>query len=77
MSSPSTPRPGETLFCEVVQQRRVLAFAAAHDRREYLEPGAVGEVAQAVDDLLGALAGDDRPQLGQWGWPIRAYSSRR
>ena len=41
---------------EVLQQRVVLALAAAHDRREHLEPGALGQQQDAVDDLLRGLA---------------------
>ena len=60
-------RPREALLGEVVEERRVLALATAHDRSENLEPGALGQVAQAVDDLLGALAGDQPAAVGAVG----------
>ena len=56
--------PGVALFGEVVEQGRVLALAPAHDRSEHLEAGALGQVAQAVDDLLRALAGDEPAAVG-------------
>ena len=58
------PRPREALLCQVVEERRVLALAAPHDRSKNLEPGAFGQVAQAIDDLLGALASDQAAAVG-------------
>ena len=55
--------PGEALLGELVEQALVLALAAAHDRREHLEAGALGQLQHAVDDLLRRLAGDDPPAL--------------
>ncbi len=43
---------------QLLEQRGVLALAAAHDRREHLEAGAGGELVDLVDDLLGGLGGD-------------------
>jgi hypothetical protein len=50
--------PRETLGLELGEQVDVLALAALDDRREHLEPGAVGQLQQPVDDLLWALPGD-------------------
>ena len=50
--------PGEALGGEVGEQRVVGALAAPHDRRQHLEAGALGQLEDAVDDLLGRLAGD-------------------
>ena len=52
--------PGVALGGEVGQHRRVVALAAPDHRRQHLEAGALGELEDAVDDLLGRLAGDDR-----------------
>ena len=52
------PGAGEALPGELVEQAVVLALAAAHDRREHLEAGALGQLEHAVDDLLGRLARD-------------------
>ena len=49
-------RPHVALPRQVGEQRVVLALAAAHDRREHLEPRALGQLEDAVDDLLGRLA---------------------
>ena len=46
----------EALPGEVLEQRVVLALAAAHDRRQHLEAGALGQQQDAVDDLLRRLA---------------------
>ena len=54
------PGPGEALGLQVAEQVGVLALAAAHHRREHLEPGALVELEDAVDDLLRRLA-RDRP----------------
>ena len=53
------PGAREALPRELVEQRVVLALAAAHHRREHLEPGAVGQLQHPVDDLLRRLAGDE------------------
>ncbi len=50
------PDPGEALLGQVVEQRAVLALAAAHDRGHHLEPGPLGQLEDPVDDLLGGLA---------------------
>ena len=54
------PGAGEALARELLEQALVLTLAAAHDRCEHLEPGALGELEHAVDDLLRRLA-RDRP----------------
>jgi len=59
--------PRVALLGEVVEQGRVLALAAAHHRGENVKPGALGQVAQAVDDLLGALARDEPAAVGAMG----------
>ena len=56
--------PREALRREVGEQRLVRALAAAHHRREHLEPGALGQLEHAVDDLLRRLARDLRAALG-------------
>ena len=53
------PRPRETLPGELVEQRVVLALAAAHDRRQHLEPRAFLQLQHPVDDLLRGLARDE------------------
>ena len=53
------PRPREPLARELVEQRVVLALAAAHDRREHLEPRAFLQLQHPVDDLLRGLARDE------------------
>ena len=50
------PGPDVALPGEVLEQRVVLALAAAHDRRQHLEAGALGQLQDAVDDLLRRLA---------------------
>ena len=52
--------PGEALRGQVGQQRVVGALAAADDRRQDLEAGALRELEDPVDDLLGRLTGDHR-----------------
>ena len=52
------PDPGEALDLQVGEQVDVLALALADDRREHLEPGALGHLEDAVDDLLRRLLGD-------------------
>jgi hypothetical protein len=61
------PGAGEALSRQVGQQGLVGALAAAHHRRQHLEPGAVGQLHDAVDDLLGGLPGDLGPALGAVG----------
>ncbi len=41
---------------EILQQRVVVTLATAHDRREHLESGAVGQQQDSVDNLLRSLA---------------------
>ena len=53
----------EALPRELVEQAVVLALAAAHDRREHLEAGALGQLQHPVDDLLRRLAGDQPPAV--------------
>ena len=57
------PRPGEALTGELGEQPLVLALPAPHDRRQHLEPGALGELEHPVDDLLRRLPGDDLPAV--------------
>ncbi len=54
------PGPGEALGGEVGEERVVGALAAPHHRCQHLEAGALGQQQDAVDDLLGRLAGDGR-----------------
>ena len=49
---------GEALGLQLGEEVDVLALAGAHDRREHLEAGALGQLEQPVDDLLRALPGD-------------------
>ena len=58
------PRPGEALGGEVGEEGVVGALSPPHDRRQHLEAGAVGELQDAVDDLLGGLAGHHRAVVG-------------
>ena len=55
------PGPGVALAGQLGQQALVLALAAPHHRRQDLEPGALGQLEDPVDDLLGRLALDHRP----------------
>ena len=48
-------RADVTLAGEVFEERVVVALAPAHDRRQHLEAGAVGQQQDAVDDLLRRL----------------------
>ena len=66
------PRPGEALGLELAEQVDVLALAAADHRREHLEPGAVLEGEDPVDDLLRGLPGDRRAA----GRAVRAARTR-
>ena len=50
--------PREALGLQVGEQVDVFALALADDRREHLEPGALGHLEDAVDDLLRGLLGD-------------------
>ena len=52
------PGPGVALGGQVGEQRLVGALAPAHDRREHLEAGALGQLEDPVDDLLRRLPGD-------------------
>ena len=52
------PGPGEALGLQLGEQVDELALTGLDDRREDLEAGALRELEQSVDDLLGALAGD-------------------
>ena len=52
------PGAGEALGLQLGEEVDVLALAGAHDRREHLEAGALGQLEQPVDDLLRALPGD-------------------
>ena len=61
------PGPDVALAGEVGEQRVVLALAAPHDRRQHLEAGALGQLGQAVDDLLRGLAVEPHPVLGAVG----------
>ena len=54
------PGPGEALGLELLEQLDVLPLAAADDRREHLEPGALLERQHPVDDLLRRLPLDRR-----------------
>ena len=54
------PHASEALAPQLLEQLPVLALAAAHDRREHHEPGAVVQGHDVVDDLLRRLA-LDRP----------------
>ena len=51
-------RAAEALGLQLAEQLAVLALAAADDRREHLEPGALLASHDAVDDLLRRLARD-------------------
>ena len=55
---------GEALRDVGAHQLDVLALAAAHDRGEHHEPGALGQLEQPVDDLLRRLPGDGLAALG-------------
>ena len=61
------PGPGEPLLGQVVEQRLVLALAAPHHRGEHLEARPLGQVEDAVHDLLGGLAGHGAPAVGAVG----------
>ena len=61
------PGPGEALGGQVGEQRLVGALAAPHHGRQHLEAGAVGQLHDAVDDLLGRLPGDLGAALGAVG----------
>ena len=58
------PCPAETLRLQAAEELDVLTLAAADDRREHLEAGALLELQDAVDDLLGGLSLDRRAALG-------------
>ena len=69
--------PGEALPGQLLEQALVLALAAPDDRGQHLEAGAVGQLQDAIDDLLGRLALHHGAVPGQCGTPTRAYRSRR
>ena len=75
------PDAGEALGLQVGEQVDVLALALADDRREHLEPGALGHLQDAVDDLLRRLLGDrlaaDRAVRACRCAPTAAAGSRR
>ena len=52
------PGPCETLALQLGEQVDVLALAGADDGSEHLEAGLLGQLEEAVDDLLRALPGD-------------------
>ena len=58
---------GVPLRGEIGQERLVGALATAHDRCQHLEPGALRQLEDAIDDLLWRLAGDLRPAV----WAVR------
>jgi hypothetical protein len=58
------PDPAVALGLQVGEQVGVLALAAAHHRRQHLEPGAVLHRQHLVDDLLRGLPADRAAALG-------------
>ena len=58
------PGPAEPLRLQAAEQLDVLPLAAADDRREHLEAGALLELQDAVDDLLRGLSLDRCAALG-------------
>ncbi len=58
---------GEALLGQVLEQGVVGALAAVDHRGEHLEAGALGQLEDAVDDLLGRLAGHRRAVVGAVG----------
>ncbi len=59
--------PGESLLGQVVEERLVLPLASPHHGGEHLEARALGQVEDAVDDLLGGLTGDGPAAIGAVG----------
>ena len=59
--------PLEALALELGQLLAVLALAAAHDRRQQIEPGALGQGHDAVDHLRDRLALDRQAGRGRVG----------
>ena len=55
------PDPGVPLDLQVGEQVDVLAFSLPDHRGQDLEPGALGHLENAVDDLLRGLLGDRLP----------------
>ena len=55
------PGPAEALRLQLAEQLDVLTLAAADDRRQHLEPGALLELEHPVDDLLRGLPADRAP----------------
>ena len=58
------PGPRVALLRQLLEHPVVLALAAADHGREHLEPGAFGQLEDAVDDLLRRLARDHPSALG-------------
>ncbi len=58
------PGPAVALGLQLAEQLDVLPLAAAHDRGEHLEAGALLQLEHPVHDLLRGLAGDRSPALG-------------
>ena len=52
---------GVPLRLQLPEEIRVLALAFAHDGGQHLEPRALRQFENLVDDLLRCLAGDDGP----------------
>ena len=61
------PGPGEALLGQVVEEGLVLPLASPHHGGEHLEAGPLGQVEDAVDDLLRRLAGHGAPAVGAVG----------
>ena len=51
-------RSWKTFARELVEELAVLALAAPHDRRQHLEPRALGQLHHLIDDLIGCLTPD-------------------
>ena len=65
------PGAGEALPGELLEQPFVLALAAAHDRRQHLEPRALGQLSTRSTICCGVWRVITRPQFGQCGTPMR------
>jgi len=61
--------PGEALLGQVGQKGLVLALALSHYRGQHLEPGALLQLKDAVDDLLGGCCSTGVPSLGHFPDP--------
>src|SRR6202042_464984 len=57
------PDAREALLGDLLEKLRVLAFAAAHERREQLDPRSLGQLRDRIDDLLARLRADLAPAL--------------